>query len=136
MNQLTIHEAHKLLMSKQISSVELTKAVLERIRKVEPKVRAFVTITEELALEQAKKADERIAVGDMTPLTGVPGLIKDVICTKGVLTTCSSKMLANFVPPYDAAVMERLNNSGMVMVVKLIWTSSLWVHPLRTPPSL
>ncbi len=118
MNHLTIHEAHKLLASKQLSSVELTRSVLERIRRVEPKVRAFVTVTEELALKQAKKADERIAVDDFNPLTGIPGLIKDNLCTRGVLTTCSSKMLHNFVPPYDATVVERLNNRGMVMVGK------------------
>ncbi len=118
MNHLTIHEAHKLLASKQLSSVELTRSVLERIRRVEPKVRAFVTVTEELALKQAKKADERIAIDDFNALTGIPGLIKDNLCTRGVLTTCSSKMLHNFVPPYDATVVERLNNRGMVMVGK------------------
>jgi aspartyl-tRNA(Asn)/glutamyl-tRNA(Gln) amidotransferase subunit A len=117
-DQLTIHEAHKLLANKKVSSVELTKSILERIHKVDSKVRAFVTITEELALEQAKKADQRIAIDDFNPLTGIPGLIKDNLCTKGVLTTCSSKMLHNFVPPYDATVVERLNNRGMVMVGK------------------
>jgi len=118
LNQLTIHEAHKLLKEKKISSVELTTAVLEQIRRVEPKVKAFVTITGEQALARAKQADEVIASGNMTPLTGIPGLIKDVICTKGVKTTCSSKMLQNFIPPYNATVMEKLNGAGMVMVGK------------------
>jgi len=115
---LTIHEAHKLLEEKQVSSVELTKVCLDRIQQVEPKVGAIVTVTEELALEQARKADELIADGDVNPLTGIPALIKDVMCTRGVRTTCSSKMLENFVPPYDAAVVEKLNEAGMVMVGK------------------
>jgi len=117
-NQLTIGETHRLLKTRQLSSVELTKACLERIYQVEPKVRALVTITDELALKQARKADELIATGDISPLTGIPVVIKDVICTKGIRTTCSSRMLENFVPPYDATVMEKLNNCGVVMVGK------------------
>ncbi len=117
-NQLTIHEAHRLLKAKQLSSVELTKACLERIRRVEPKVHALVTITDELALRQAQKADELIAAGDASPITGIPVLIKDNICTKGIPTTCSSKMLENFVPPYDATVVERLSNCGAVVLGK------------------
>ena len=92
--------------------------MLQRIDLAEGKVHAFVTVTEEHALRQARLADERIASGQFGPLTGVPALIKDVICTKGVLTTCSSKMLQNFVPPYDATVVEKLNSRGMVMVGK------------------
>jgi aspartyl-tRNA(Asn)/glutamyl-tRNA(Gln) amidotransferase subunit A len=117
-NRLTINEAYRLLKTKQLSSVELTKACLERIRQVEPKVRALVTITDELALSQAQKADEFIASGNSNPLTGVPVVIKDNICTKGIPTTCSSKMLENFVPPYDATVMEKLNECGAVVVGK------------------
>jgi aspartyl-tRNA(Asn)/glutamyl-tRNA(Gln) amidotransferase subunit A len=118
LSQLTIHEAHRLLKTKQLSSVELTKASLERIHQVEPKVHALVTITDELALKQAQKADEIIASGDISPLTGIPVVIKDVICTKGIRTTCSSKILENFVPPYDATVMEKLNGCGVVLVGK------------------
>jgi aspartyl-tRNA(Asn)/glutamyl-tRNA(Gln) amidotransferase subunit A len=117
-NLLTIHEAHQMLKTGQVSSVELTMACLERISRVEPSVRAIVTVTEELAMKQAQKADELIAGGDIGPLTGIPGLIKDVICTKGVRTTCSSKMLENFVPPYDATVMEKLNNCGAIILGK------------------
>jgi aspartyl-tRNA(Asn)/glutamyl-tRNA(Gln) amidotransferase subunit A len=117
-NQLTIHEAHRLLQSKQLSSVELTRAYLERIRQLEPEVHAFVTITDELALKQARRADEMIASGDTSPLAGIPALIKDNMCTKGVRTTCSSRMLENFVPPYDATVVEKLNGCGAVMVGK------------------
>ncbi len=116
--QVTIHEASRLLREKKISSVELTKGYLERINQVEPKVKAMVTVTDELALEQAKRADETIAAGNGSPLTGIPVAIKDVICTRGVRTTCSAKMLENFVPPYDAAVMEKLNDGGAVMVGK------------------
>jgi aspartyl-tRNA(Asn)/glutamyl-tRNA(Gln) amidotransferase subunit A len=116
--QLTIHEAHQLLKNKKLSSVELTKAYLKRINKVEPKLRALVTVTEELALEQAQKADKLIAKGDVHPLTGIPVVIKDNMCTKGVRTTCSSKMLENFIPPYEATVVEKLNKCGVVTVGK------------------
>ncbi len=115
---VTIHEAYQLLKEKKISSVELTQQYLDRIKKVEPKVKAFTTVTEELALKQAAKADASIAAGKAGLLTGVPIAIKDVICTKGIKTTCSSKMLENFVPPYDAMVMEKLNAAGAVMLGK------------------
>ncbi len=115
---MTIHEAHELLKNKKISSVELTKSYLERIEQVEPKVSALVTVTGELALSQAQKADEVIAKGEENPLTGIPAVIKDNMCTEGILTTCSSKMLENFVPPYDATVIEKLNSCGIVMVGK------------------
>ncbi len=117
--QLTIHEAGELLRQRKISSVELTQAHLERIRAVEDKVKAFTLITDDLALEQARAADRRIANSDtISPLTGIPLAIKDVICTKDIPTTCGSRMLENFRPPYDATVMERLNAAGIVMVGK------------------
>ena len=117
-NRLTIHEAHRLLKDRQLSSVELTRACLERVKEAEPKIHALVTITDELALEQAQKADELFAKGDTNPLTGIPAVIKDNICTRGIRTTCSSKMLENFVPPYDAAVVEKLNERGVVVIGK------------------
>ena len=117
-NQLTIHEAHRLLKARKLSSVELTRASLERIQQVEPKVHALVTITDEFALRQAKRADELIAAGDASPLTGIPVLIKDNICTNGIKTTCSSRMLENFVPPYNATVIEKLNEHGAVIIGK------------------
>ena len=117
-NRFTIHEAHRLLKNRELSSVELTRAYLERISEVEPKVRALVTVTDELALEQAKKADELLAKGDTSPLTGIPLVIKDNMCTRGIRTTCSSKMLENFVPPYNANVIEKLNQQGAVMMGK------------------
>ena len=117
-NQLTIHQAQRLLEAKELSSVELTKLYLERIHQVEPKVHALVTVADELALSQAKRADELIAAGDAHPLTGVPAIIKDNICIKGTRTTCSSRMLENFVPPYNATVIEKLNRYGVVVMGK------------------
>jgi aspartyl-tRNA(Asn)/glutamyl-tRNA(Gln) amidotransferase subunit A len=117
-HRLTIHEAHQLLKDKKLSSVELTRACLERVKEVEPEVKALVTVTEELALKQAEKADRRIGKGDINALTGVPVVIKDVLCTNGVRTTCSSKMLQNFIPPYDATVVEKLNDLGAVTIGK------------------
>ena len=117
-DHLTIHEAHRLLKAKQLSSVELTKTFLERIYQVEPKIHALVTITNELALKQAEKADELMASGDINALTGIPVIIKDNMCTKGIRTTCSSRMLENFVPPYNATVVEKLSGCGAVIIGK------------------
>ena len=103
----TAHELHDKLVNKEISSVELTKALYERIDAVEDQVKAYVTLDKENALAQAAKVDAMIAAGEkITPLAGIPGAIKDNICTKGLLTTCSSKMLANVVPIYDAHVIK------------------------------
>jgi aspartyl-tRNA(Asn)/glutamyl-tRNA(Gln) amidotransferase subunit A len=115
---LTVHEAHELLKKGETSSVELTRAVLERIHEVDGKVRALVTVMEERALAQAGEADRRFKEGDASPLTGIPMVIKDNMCTRGTRTTCASKMLENFVPPYNATVVERLNASGAVLVGK------------------
>ena len=117
--QLTIHEAGELLRERKISSVELTKAHLDRIRDVDGKVKAFTLVTDELALQQAREADQRLRDGlALSPLTGIPLAIKDLICTKGITTSCSSNMLKNFKPPYDATVMEKLNATGAVMLGK------------------
>src|SRR6266516_200845 len=117
--ELTISEAGELLRQKKISSIELTKAHLERIRAVESQVRAFTLITDKLALQKAEEADRRFASGEQIyPLTGIPLAIKDVICTNDITTTCASRILENFKPPYDATVMKRLNAMGIVMVGK------------------
>jgi aspartyl-tRNA(Asn)/glutamyl-tRNA(Gln) amidotransferase subunit A len=117
--ELTIEEAHRLLKTKEISSVELTRAVLDRINAVEGKVDAFLTISEKTALVQAKAADQKIAGGDGGPLTGIPLAIKDVICTRDFPTTCGSQILENFRPPYDATVIQKLRKAGAVIVGKL-----------------
>jgi len=117
--QLTIHEAHELLKQRKISSVELTKSVLQRIAEMEDKVHACVTIIEDLALRQAEEVDEYISSGgDIAPLTGIPALIKDVICTQGIRTTCASKILENFIPPYDATVIGKLKAQRVVIMGK------------------
>ncbi len=117
--KLTIHEAGELLRQRKISSVELTRAHLERIRAVDDKVKAYTLVTDDLAMKQAEEADRRFNNGaTVSPLTGIPLAIKDVICTKGITTTCGSNMLKDFKPPYDAAVMERLNAAGVVMLGK------------------
>ncbi|MCZ2126642.1 MAG: Asp-tRNA(Asn)/Glu-tRNA(Gln) amidotransferase subunit GatA [Anaerolineales bacterium] len=119
MNHLTIQELRQLLITKQISSVELTRATLQRIREADAKVQSYVTVTDELALEQAKRADERIAKNEnVTPLTGIPFAMKDCISTRGVRTTCSSKILESYIPQYDATVTNKLNDAGAVLVGK------------------
>jgi aspartyl-tRNA(Asn)/glutamyl-tRNA(Gln) amidotransferase subunit A len=116
--RLTAHEAHELLRRREITCVELTESVLQRIEEVEPTIHAYITVTAELALEQAREADERYAAGTATPLTGIPVAVKDVIVTKGVRTTAGSRMLENFIPPFDSHVAERLRRAGAVMVGK------------------
>jgi len=116
--ELTIHEAHELLEKGESSSVELTQAVIDRIVAVDNEVKAYITLTPELALEQAKEADRRRAAGEDSPLLGIPLAIKDVICTEGVPTTCGSKILEDFVPPYDATVMAHLGSQGAVLLGK------------------
>jgi aspartyl-tRNA(Asn)/glutamyl-tRNA(Gln) amidotransferase subunit A len=118
LHALTASDAAELLTKREISSVELTRAVLDRIRAVDGKIGAYITVLEEQALEAAAQADERIAKGDGGPMTGVPIAVKDNMCTRGVRTTCGSRILENFVPPYDAHVVERLRAAGAVIVGK------------------
>jgi aspartyl-tRNA(Asn)/glutamyl-tRNA(Gln) amidotransferase subunit A len=118
LHELTIHEAHDLLEKGEISSVELTQAVIDRIVAVDNDIKAYITLTPELALEQAREADRRRAAGEDNPLLGIPLAIKDVICTKGVPTTCGSKILENFIPPYDATVMAHLGSQGAILLGK------------------
>ncbi len=118
LTDLTVREARSLLDRREVSSVELTRAALDRIARVEDDVRAFVTVTEDLALEQASAADARIASGDSAPLTGIPMQLKDNMTTRGVATTCSSSMLESFVPPYDSTVAQRLYAQDAVLMGK------------------
>jgi aspartyl-tRNA(Asn)/glutamyl-tRNA(Gln) amidotransferase subunit A len=116
---LTISEAHQLLKNKEITSTELTRAVLDRIAAVEGQIDAYLAVTADQALEQAAAADRAIATGSCRSLTGIPLAIKDVICTRGVPTTCGSRILEHFVPPYEAAAVARLKQQGAVLVGKL-----------------
>jgi len=117
--KLTIHEAGEMLRQRTISAIELTRAHLDRIRAVDDKVKAFTLVTDDLAMKQAEEADRRFSSGaPVSPLTGIPLAIKDVICTKGITTTCGSNMLKDFKPPFDALVMERLNAVGAVILGK------------------
>jgi aspartyl-tRNA(Asn)/glutamyl-tRNA(Gln) amidotransferase subunit A len=117
--QLGITEAHGLLKKRQISALELTRAVLERISAVEEKIDAFLTVMADQALAQAEAAERAIAAGDCRPLTGIPLAVKDVICTRGLRTTCGSRILEGFIPPYDATVIARLKEEGAVILGKL-----------------
>jgi len=118
LHRLTAHEAGDLLAKREVTSRELTQAVLDRIGEIDGRIGAYLTVTGELALQQAADADERLARGEGGPLTGVPIAIKDNMCARGVRTTCGSRMLENFVPPYDAHVVERLCEAGAVIVGK------------------
>ena len=118
LHNLTIHEARRRLDRREVSSEELTKALQERIHQVEPRLRAYVTVTEQEALAQARQADATIAANEAALLTGIPLQIKDNICTVGIPTTCSSRMLEHFIPPYDAAVMTRLREQYAVILGK------------------
>ncbi|PSJ18271.1 Asp-tRNA(Asn)/Glu-tRNA(Gln) amidotransferase subunit GatA [Nitrosomonas supralitoralis] len=106
------------LAEKEISSTELTTQFLQRIKQHNPEYNAFITVNEEISLAQAKAADKMIATGQAGPLTGIPIAQKDIFCAKGWLTTCGSKMLSNFVSPYDAGVIERFNQAGAINIGK------------------
>jgi len=116
---LSIKEIQKSLVSGDRSAVEITQAHLALIHKLEPQLHSFITVTEEFAIAQAEKIDNQIAAGEpLSLLSGVPIGIKDNMCTQGILTTCGSKMLQNFIPPYESTVTQKLANLGAVMVGK------------------
>ncbi len=116
---LTIHALHNKIKKREITSRQVTESVFHRIETVEPKIQAYTTLTQEMAMAQAETADHRIRSGQtITPLIGIPLAIKDNLCTRGVRTTCSSKILENFIPPYDATVIVKLKDSGFVMTGK------------------
>ncbi len=106
------------LAAKEISSVELTQLYLDRIKRLNPEINAYITVDAEKSLAQAKAADDLLASGNATPLTGIPLAQKDIFCARGWLTTCGSRMLDNFVSPYDATVIERFNAAGAVVLGK------------------
>jgi aspartyl-tRNA(Asn)/glutamyl-tRNA(Gln) amidotransferase subunit A len=114
----TLLEAREALRAGQVSAVDLAEAYLARIEVLEPRLRAFVTVTADRARAQARAADARRAAGEDAPLLGLPIALKDVLCTAGVRTTCSSRILEGFVPPYNATVVERLEAAGAVALGK------------------
>lgn len=119
LSALTIHELHDMLKKGETTSQAVTESVLGRIKAVDGKVRAYITITGDIAYEQAKEADKRIkAKSALSPLLGIPVAVKDNMCTKGIRTTCASKILENFVPPYDATVIRKLTEAGYVLCGK------------------
>jgi len=117
---LTIHELKDMLLKKEITSYELTKAYIDRIKKLDPKINAYITVCEESALAKAKEIDDKIDKGEkLGALAGIPIGIKDNICIKDIKTTCASKMLENFVAPYSATVIEKLNAEDAIIIGKL-----------------
>ncbi|MFQ5857223.1 MAG: Asp-tRNA(Asn)/Glu-tRNA(Gln) amidotransferase subunit GatA, partial [Anaerolineae bacterium] len=118
LHRLSVHAAHQLLQAGEITSVELTEALLDRIAAVDNTVKAYLTMTPELALEQAREADARRQVGEDNPLLGVPMAVKDLISTEGVPTTAGSRILDGYVPPFNATVMDRLYDAGAVLLGK------------------
>ncbi len=118
MHNKTLADIARDLKAKAYSSVEITQHFLNRIKRLDPKLNSFITVTEEHALKQAKHADEQRAKGNAGPLTGVPMAQKDIFCTQGIKTSCGSKMLDNFISPYDATVVKKFNDAGCVMLGK------------------
>src|ERR1700733_8737270 len=118
LHDMSVAELSAALRARQLSSVEVTQAFLERVTRHQADLNAFISITAEAALAEAAQADARLSGKDAGPLTGVPIAHKDIFCTRGEKTTCGSRMLANFVSPYDATVVERLRAAGVVMLGK------------------
>ena len=117
--KLTAQQIQKLLRSRQVSCLEVTKSVIARIEETEPNIHAYIATTFEQAMEQAIRVDEKILRGEeLPPLAGIPVAIKDNICTKSIPTTCASKIINGFNPAYDATVIERLKKANMVIIGK------------------
>jgi aspartyl-tRNA(Asn)/glutamyl-tRNA(Gln) amidotransferase subunit A len=141
LHRLTLAELNEGLRARHYSSVELARHLLARIERFNPALNAFITVTGEQALAAAQKADELLASGEAPPLAGLPIVHKDIFCTDDVLTTCASRMLSNFVAPYDATVVERLKQAGVVMLGKTNMdefamgssNENSWYGPVRNP---
>ena len=118
LHSLTIHKALDGLRAKEYSAVELTQSVLDRVDALEGDIQAYISVTADHALAQAEAADKKRNQGEEAPLLGIPLAIKDVLATEGIITTCGSQILKNFVPPYTATAVQKLEDAGMVMVGK------------------
>jgi aspartyl-tRNA(Asn)/glutamyl-tRNA(Gln) amidotransferase subunit A len=119
LTDLTIHELQALLKNREVSSRELTSAFLKRIENTDEQIGAYISICAETALKNADAADARLASGDAAPLTGIPLALKDIFVTEGIRTTCASKILDNFIPPYDGTAVRKLKEQDAVMLGKL-----------------
>lgn len=120
LSRRTIHELHDLLVKKEISAAELTEEHLERIQALDGDIKAYITVTGDLALQQAKAVDAKLAAGEqISPLAGIPMAVKDNMCTEGIATTCASKMLEGFKPQYSATVVKKLQAADYVMLGKV-----------------
>jgi len=141
LHHLTLAELFEGLRARRFSSVELTRHFLARIERLGPGLNAFITVTHARALESAARADQQLAAGEAGLLAGLPLVHKDIFCTDGVLTTCGSRMLSNFVAPYDAAVIERLSQEGAIMLGKTNMdefamgssNENSWYGPVKNP---
>ena len=118
LNRLTIAEASSKLRAREISATQLTFDCLDRIAAAESRLHAFITVCENEALEQARAADARLAAGNAPAMCGIPLGIKDIYATRGIRTTCASRILETFVPPFDATVIERLRDAGAIFLGK------------------
>lgn len=117
-HELTIADAKKMLLERKITSVELTSKLLDRIELYDNEIASFITVDRDLALEQAKASDKKILSGETGALTGIPIALKDLLCTKGMKTTCGSQILDNFVPQYDGTVVKKIKEAGAVIIGK------------------
>jgi len=141
MHAKTIAELSADLRARRVSSVELARHFLARIARLDPGLNSFISVTEEQAIAAAAAADRRLAAGDAGPLTGIPLAHKDIFCTRGVKTSCGSRMLDNFISPYDATVVERMAQAGVVMLGKTNMdefamgssNETSWYGPVRNP---
>ena len=118
LNQLTIHELQEKIKNGSATAAEITESVFSRIDAVEERVHSYIRLLKDEALATAKKADEDIKKGDIKSLTGIPIALKDIVCTKGIPTTCGSHILHNFIPPYNATAVEKLKDAGAIFVGK------------------
>ncbi|WP_349263192.1 Asp-tRNA(Asn)/Glu-tRNA(Gln) amidotransferase subunit GatA [Steroidobacter sp.] len=141
MHHLTLAQLNEGLRARRFSSVELTRHFLARIERLNPTLNALITVTGEQALAQAQRADELLSSGEAGALAGLPLIHKDIFCTDGVLTTCGSRMLSNFVAPYDATIVEKLSQAGVVMLGKANMdefamgssNETSWYGPVKNP---